>query len=79
MLENVASMSSVNRSAISARVDETYRSTLHEFDADEISPVRRPRRYWLSWTIDPNGPLQVGDAIGNFDISNPSKSRPPVK
>eukprot|EP00973_Karenia_brevis_P012859 1746213-Karenia_brevis.AAC.1 len=63
MLENVASMSVVDRSIISIRVEETYETKAYEFDAAEIGQVRRPRLYWPSWIGTPDGPFKVEDTL----------------
>eukprot|EP00973_Karenia_brevis_P033280 4592305-Karenia_brevis.AAC.1 len=60
-------------------MDKVYDTFLYDFNAEEISPMRRPRLYWLSWQIDSSGPLQVEDAEVNFDLANPSKERPPME
>eukprot|EP00973_Karenia_brevis_P085534 11867422-Karenia_brevis.AAC.1 len=55
MLENVASMSVVDRSIITNTVEETYETTAYEFDAAAIGQVRRPRLYRPNWTLAPDG------------------------
>eukprot|EP00973_Karenia_brevis_P081906 11355830-Karenia_brevis.AAC.1 len=85
MLENVSSMNEKDRRAITQRVDKVYESNLYDFDAAEVSPIRRPRLYWSSWMLCQYGPLHVQQTWGRDcermyeDVSNPSSERHPLE
>eukprot|EP00973_Karenia_brevis_P081829 11344639-Karenia_brevis.AAC.1 len=68
MLENVSSMNARDKCAITEKVDKDYYSHFYDFNAEEVSPIRRPRLYWLSWQIYQSGPLHVGDTETNHDL-----------
>eukprot|EP00973_Karenia_brevis_P055453 7710204-Karenia_brevis.AAC.1 len=85
MLENVSSMNEKDKRAITERIDEVYRSYLYDFDAKEVSPIRRPRLYWCSWMLYQDGPLHAQPcwdkqcSMTHDDVSNPSDERPPLE
>eukprot|EP00973_Karenia_brevis_P017564 2408866-Karenia_brevis.AAC.1 len=72
-------MNARDRCAITEKADKVYYTYLYDFNAEEVSPIRRPRLYWLSWQVYQNGPLHVGDTETNYDLSNLSDERRPLK
>ena len=87
LMENVASMSRVDRGAITAALNQGWdQLPRYWFDAATIGPISRPRRFWLSWGPAPGplGELEYDDvpaprADGYIRVCNASNARIPVK
>jgi len=59
-MENVASMSPEVRETITTTLNQEYAAMPVLFDAASVSPVSRPRYYWLSYELSSQGELYKG-------------------
>eukprot|EP00973_Karenia_brevis_P059599 8296707-Karenia_brevis.AAC.1 len=78
-------MNETHRQAITESVSKIYCPHLYDFDAKEVSPIRRPRLYWCSWMLYEDGQLHIQPCwnkhcdMTHSSISNPSDERPPLE
>ena len=87
-MENVASMLSSDRAAITRQLEPIQAGLPYWLDAKELAPVRRPRLYWTSWEVDGPGTEQSNsfcvvlpkdDSTGFTKIDKISHGRIPVE